>query len=128
MLDLIAKKLEERIEKLLTCRNTNGILKERVKEEKVNKHSSMTNLSNLSDRNRIDTKLGFTKTEKIPAINLKDSFYRSGEEDLKMDGSKKDILRNTGKSRGGVEPKRGNSAILLDSQNKILPSSVLSKL
>lgn len=113
--------------KFKSSRNTNGILKERVKEEKVNKHSSMTNLSNLSDRNRIDTKLGFTKTEKIPTINLKDSFYRSGEEDLKMDGSKKDILRNTGKSRGGIEPKRGNSAILLDSPNKILPSSVLSK-
>lgn len=113
--------------KFKSSRNTNGILKERVKEEKGNKHSSMTNLSNLSDRNRVDTKLGFTKTEKIPTINLKDSFYRGGEEDLKMDGSKKDILRNTGKSRGGVEPKRGNSAILLDSPNKILPSSVLSK-
>lgn len=113
--------------KFKSSRNTNGILKERVKEEKGNKHSSMTNLSNLSDRNRVDAKLGFTKTEKIPTINLKDSFYRGGEEDLKIDGSKKDILRNTSKSRGGVEPKRGNSAILLDSPNKILPSSVLSK-
>jgi CRP-like cAMP-binding protein len=113
--------------KFKSSRNTNGILKERVKEEKAMKHSSMTNLSNLSDRNKLDTRLGPARTEKAQTLNLKDSFSRGGEEYMKekLELNKIDVLRT--KSRGGVEVKRGSSAILLDSPSKIGPSSVLSK-